>query len=282
MIGGDRTAGAPPTTAGAAENWPAQFREQYDAETRKTLAQFAASRTRWLAQNGIPVDSELAADLLQDAIVSTLSGATRWDPDAVPLVVHLHALTRSRTSKICSRRSVAATSLDGLDEETLCQALERDWTDGPLTPEDQLDQQRRGAAAGELVRALRGLARGDHDVQRLLTALHQGATTAADLLHATRLSRNQLTDAQRRLETLVMRVPADLRRAAGYGDVPTPPRRDANASLDVAAERKTNAARTTAAVPVRVRRNRSGVASDPRPATPGTGAGRAPPPHLAR
>jgi hypothetical protein len=210
----------PATPSDAEGRWRAQFRDQYDAETRKTLTRYAESRTRWLGLSGVDVDSDLAEDLLQDAIVATLDGTARWDPATVPLVVHLHAIIRSRTSKMALRGHARAVPLDALDEEALCGALEHHQTDGAPPADDQLDQRRHRDAAHDLVRVLRELARGDRDVLSLLTALKRDATTTADLRRATGLSRRQRQDAQRRLDTLVARIPLELREALGFGHRP--------------------------------------------------------------
>jgi hypothetical protein len=161
--------------------------------------------------------------LEQAALCAILAGTEPWDPSRYSLAGYVYQIVRSRTSKMVARGRPPATLIDDMDEQAVTDALERDGAEGVSPPSDQLDASRARADAIALVLELRRLTGTDRDLHRVMSALADGATTAADIVHATGLSRERYRATKGRLDRLVKRIPLELRAAAGYAPVTEAP-----------------------------------------------------------
>jgi hypothetical protein len=196
--------------------WRAQFAAQCRDDAMAKTRRWARRRVQWLDRLGMDLDGEDADSLVQAALVAILAGTEPWDPSRYSLAGYVYQIVRSRTSKMVARGRPPATLIDDMDEQAVTEALERDGADGVSPPNDQLDAIRARADAIALVLELRRLAGTDRDLHRVMSALADGATTAADIVHATGLSRERYRATKGRLDRLVKRIPRELRAAAGY------------------------------------------------------------------
>jgi hypothetical protein len=196
--------------------WRAQFVAQCRDEAMEKTRRWARRRVQWLDRLGVELDGEDADSLVQTALCAILAGTEPWDPSRYPLAGYVYQIVRSRTSKMVARGRPPVTLIDDMDEQAVTEALERDGAEAAAPPSDQLDAIRARADAVALVLELRRLAGTDRDLHRVMTALADGATTAADIVHATGLSRERCRATKGRLDRLVKRTPRELRAAAGY------------------------------------------------------------------
>lgn len=211
---------APPTSDPV---WRAELAAQCQGDAMTRTRRWAERRVQRLDRLGIDLEGEDAESLVQAALYAILAGTEPWDPSRYSLAGYVYQIVRSRTSKMASRGKPSPTLLDDMDEQAITDALERDGMENAALPGDQLDAGRARAAAAALVHELRRLAGGDHDLQRVMSAMADGATTAADIVHATGLSRERCRATKGRLDRLVKRIPPELRAAAGYAPIGTAP-----------------------------------------------------------
>jgi hypothetical protein len=212
-----------PSSRTSDPGWRAQFAAQCRDDAMEKTRRWARRRVQWLARLGMDLDGEDADSLVQTALCAILAGTEPWEPSRYALAGYVYQIVRSRTSKMVARGRPPATLIDDMDEQAVTEALERDGAEGVSPPSDQLDARRARADAIALVLALRRLAGTDRDLHRVMSALADGATTAADIVHATGLSRERYRAAKGRLDRLVKRIPLELRAAAGYAPVTEAP-----------------------------------------------------------
>jgi hypothetical protein len=202
----------------------AVFDEQCHDDAIARTRLWAEKRVQWLFSIGVDLEGEDAGSLIQAALCDVLAGVEPWDPTRFSLGRYVFQIIRARTSKMATRGRPVPIALDDLDERTVDEALERDWTDGVAAADSLLDACRASEGTHRLLAMLRKLAVGDRDVQHVMRALAQGSS-GADLLHATGLTRGRYLAARRRLDRLAKRIPVALRAEAGFGPVPATPER---------------------------------------------------------
>jgi hypothetical protein len=203
--------------------WRAEFAAQCQGDAMAKTRRWAERRVQRLDHLGIDLEGEDAESLVQAALCAILAGTEPWDPSRYPLSGYVYQVVRSRTSKMASRGRPWTMPLDDMDEQAVTETLERDGASSVALPGDQLDAARALAETGALVLELRRLAGDDHDLQRVMSAMADGATTAADIVHATGLSRERYRATKGRLDRLVKRIPPELRAAAGYAPATAAP-----------------------------------------------------------
>jgi hypothetical protein len=176
-----------------------------EPRTLKVVFGYARKRAFLLAKAGVGVDVD-PDDLVNQVIVDTVRGRLTWNPDAVVLSTHFCGAIRARTSKLLTRRKPAAP------EEEIDQMLDARAPD--------VDPTEEFAALRELVRRVKthlfqaATAKNDEGVQLLLMAYEEGVEGRSAIGDATGLSPNDVTNARKRLDRLIGKLPPELVEAA--------------------------------------------------------------------
>lgn len=184
------------------EAWIDAFTEQCTDEMRLSAKRFATRRGQWLAkQRGHGAD--YAQDLVQSAIVDTLSGVVAWEPTAKSLRQHVEDVIRFRTRHDRAHaRKFHHERIDAFADDS-----EKHAARGELEASLQHDRGGDGSTdaemfAGEVIAKLRDLAARDRLVLRVLDAIAAGARSRADIMDFTELSQKTYRNARGRLRRL--------------------------------------------------------------------------------
>jgi len=189
--------------------WRAAFTAQLTNELTDTVLAYASQRAKWIARKLGKQDPQLAEELTQDALGDTWAGVCKWNPDDLPLAVHLTGVIRGRTARMMEHdekfRGELMTADDlGLESEVSA----------------ALDAERTGSASDlsthvdETIGALRALAADDSEVLALLDAYGRGAIDRREVMRVTGMASKTYHNAVRRMLRLVERLPAETREAA--------------------------------------------------------------------
>jgi hypothetical protein len=155
-------------------------------------------------------DTVGADDRLNDAILKTLEGTRRWDPERVELGWHLFSVVKSEiSSELKHSKKFARVSLD--DERQDVEALRGEVEDA-LARQAPLSNQLPTRSVWTLaMQALREVAKDDADVLKILDAYDRGAYVMRDVVRVSKMKVRAYTAAHRRLVELAQTVDEDIR-----------------------------------------------------------------------
>jgi hypothetical protein len=160
---------------------------------------------------GALVSSPRAEDLVADAIGDTWQGHLTWNPDELSLVDHVKGAVRSRVRAEWRRaKRFAHVSLDVHESDEDDERATSLWSEAEealganVATSDASDR----IFAGKVLDRLHGLAAGDTEIEALLDAMRAGATERAELIRMTGMSTRRYESARRRLDRLLMELPA--------------------------------------------------------------------------
>jgi hypothetical protein len=195
------------------EQWIAEFKRQATAALRWRAVNIARFYVLMIAWSGGLVTSAHAEDLVDDAIADTWRGVLTWRPTPKhTLLKHIISSVRSRARRARQKAEhfpIASLDAHGGDDDDGAGAL---WTDA----EEALAARAPAIIASHMLvaidvfRRVRLLATGDLEVLALLDAMRAGAMDRADLMHATGMSARRNESARRRLDTLLLELPASM------------------------------------------------------------------------
>lgn len=168
-------------------------------EVRARLLEFAKRRVRMLRAVGARCGDGDAAELVADAITDTIVGDVTW-AEGVPVAVHLHGVIRSRTAAT-ARSAVRAPHVSVSDGDHI----------GAVGSVDGADVEHAARQALTQVMTWLDGAGADAEVMRIVGAYREGAQTRREVAEASGLTVAQVTAARRRLDRLIVAMPADLR-----------------------------------------------------------------------
>jgi hypothetical protein len=176
-----------------------------EPRTLKVVFGYARKRVFILRKTGVGVDLE-ENDLVNQVIVDTVRGRLTWNPDAVALSTHLCGAIRARTSKLLTRRKPTAP------EEVIDKALAKRELDPDPTGELAALREVTEKVKAHLFRA--AIEKDDEGVQLLLMAYDEGIEGRSAIGNATGLSPTEVTNARKRLDGLIAKLPPELVEAA--------------------------------------------------------------------
>lgn len=211
-----RSSHVPPSAA-----WQAAFRAQADHSTTAAALRCATLELDRLRRLGIEPLWD-AEDMVQHVLVATYAGDLTWDPDAVPLRVHLRDAMRdmARRARDPDRVHGAVVELDALSDDS--PALDDRGLEVPAFVEAFMVNDLASRFAAEL----RTLVGGDTTAQQVMTAVMQGHTGLEEIAAATGLPQATARNAWIRLR----RLATELTSASLVSEI-----REHLAHLDVAA-----------------------------------------------
>jgi hypothetical protein len=172
-----------------------------EPRTLKVVLGYARKRVFILQKASVGVDLD-PDDLVNQAIVDTVRGRLKWNTEAVALSTHLCGAIRGRTSKLLTRRKPTGPE-EEIDEALSAQAPGAD-------PTEEL------AAMREVVHKVKSrlfsaaIAKNDEAVQLLLMAYEEGLEGRSAIGDATGLSPSDVTNARKRLDGLIAKLPREL------------------------------------------------------------------------
>ena len=158
-----------------------------------------------LQKAGVGVDLD-QDDLVNQVIVDTIRGRLTWNPDGVALSTHLCGAIRGRTSKLLTRRKPAAAE-DAIDDALAEREPESDPTGELAALRDVVSK-----VTDHLFRA--ATEKGDEAVQLLLMAYEEGVEGRSAIGDATGMTPDDVTNARKKLDRLVAKLPPELLDAA--------------------------------------------------------------------
>ena len=170
------------------------FERELTVDVARRLLELAMRRTSMLRAAGVPVATEEAKLLVQDAITETLAQVAYWQPGEDPLSLHLRGVVQ--------RSSWAR--LDQARRQWEAQ-LEAAATHEP-SPAAEVAGQGPPGASHVMRQVLAGLSSHSADdaaVRLLLEAYCAGAVTRAEVLRHTCLPEHEYVAARRRLDRLL-------------------------------------------------------------------------------
>jgi len=187
--------------------WRAAFRAQATPDMMDDVIAYAAKRASWLERQTGRKDPGSIEEMIQDAIGDTFAGVVTWEPERLPLALHLKGVIRSRLSheieRLAEHRHVR---LHEVPEVEVSAALA---TCAAPSSGSELD-----AFADAFTARLREGADGDEPVLTLIDLYREGITDRRDVCRLGRMSVATYHNAHRRLKRLVDNLPESQRVAA--------------------------------------------------------------------
>jgi len=194
------------------EGWIEAFSAQVAGRTlRRDALRFARGCVRMLESCGALVASSHAEELVADTIGDTWQGLLSWNPDELPLVEHVKAAVRSRVRAEWRRAKRGAhVSLDAHEDDEDDERAAGLWSEAEeaLGANAAVTDSSRRILAVEVLDRLSSLAESDAEVLALLEAMRAGATERAELAQMTGMPVRRYESARRRLDRLLMELPA--------------------------------------------------------------------------
>lgn len=198
------------------EEWVEEFNKQVaDRKLYRRALAFARGSVSMLQSGGVQVASAFAEDLLASAIADTWRGVLSWTPGPESsLLDHITAAIRSRARDEGKRaRRYPSASLDAHEEDEDGDRTSL-WTEAENAlaanaPATDVTEKIFAIEAFDRARALAG---GDHEVVKMLDEIRSGATDRADLMRAMGMSARRYESVRRRLDRLLLELPASMRR----------------------------------------------------------------------
>ncbi len=190
------------------EAWLDAFEAQNTSDLRKKAKRFARSRARFVAAAGGCADDYYISSLVQDVLGDILLGVLVWDPGTISLETILLHQIRSRTHHDAKRAS-SHRRIDVFDpaadtravmtavESSLAEAAEEPAAEALLFYDQVLGQ-------------VRGLAKDDGDVLRIVNAIAAGAENRADVITLANMSEKTYHKAHIRLGRMIDQLPNKL------------------------------------------------------------------------
>jgi hypothetical protein len=181
------------------------LRARFDAEATPVLLdklhRVARARVRVYAGRTHHVSESDAEDIVMSCLADTMDGTLRWDPAKKPLEPHLLDAIRFRVRDLARKRLRELQQVDVRDAEAAA-----------VSADDRARE--LGRLVTEVVVSLEERIGDDHDVALLLDAMvRHRALERAEILKETRMSKAAYRNARRRLDRILLQLPADLRRA---------------------------------------------------------------------
>ncbi len=194
--------------------WRAAFDNQLTRDAMKEVRLYAKTRAGLLVRVGVLERKRGPRELMHEAIVSTLSGESTWDPAAVKLSTHLIGVIKWKTRNLeRRRRKYREASLDDSRDNTSSDGhrLENEVTLTHL-PSSSVPIAELRNAAQRVTAEIRPLALTDTDVLRILDTIEAGADHG-ELMKATGLRPAKYRNARRRLARITERLSDETRAA---------------------------------------------------------------------
>ncbi len=190
----------------ATEEWLHALTEQMSDPAFYDAAWRYAERRGRMVEHVQKLDPEAyGLELVQDIIDDTLEGTIVWDPKRVTLLKHVRDAIKSRSRhdyrRACRRRHI---SLAGLGVQQLEHQI------ASAHRETDVEQAERRHYASAVIDRIRACASGDIEVERILSAIEQGAEVRAEILHIAGLTKLQYDAARKRLDRLIETLPSQL------------------------------------------------------------------------
>jgi hypothetical protein len=181
----------------ATETWIDRFSKQYNRKLMESVSRYAASRLSWYAS--VPPGVENAHALAEDALMDTMTGRLRWDPEGEKtLGDHLADVVSRRLSAAWERTErLPHVSLNELDDEQ-----------APALHEVERVVRERGRDpravehARDRIAELERRAADDPDALALIRAMLEDKVARADVMAITGFSPQRYRAATRRLRRL--------------------------------------------------------------------------------
>lgn len=194
----------------ATETWIDKFTEQYNRPLMEFVSRYAAGRLSW--SHALPPGADTAHALAEDALMDTMTGRVRWDPEGKKtLRRHLTDVVWRRLSAAWKRAErlphVSMNEFDDDDQAAALHEMERVVRERARDP-------RAIEYARERIAELQRRAANDPDVLALIRAMLQDKAARADAMSVTGFSPQRYRAATRRLRRLAedMRGEASLTR----------------------------------------------------------------------
>jgi DNA-binding transcriptional ArsR family regulator len=198
------------------------WRTEFDNQASPTMFAQLVKRTTALThgvESTSPWRETLAPmDRINTAIMKTLAGSYKWDPDRVGLDLHLLNVIGSdishemRRETRLAKRGVRMVSLDEDEDEQNIDQLDHDVTES-LEAERVSASETPALLLVDVVARLRVLAARDQAVLRILDAYDQGAFTRSEIVRITGMSPRTYQAAYKRLVRLAQEIAVDVRAA---------------------------------------------------------------------
>lgn len=196
--------------------WRTAFDKQATAKMFEDLIKRTTALVRGVEATSPWRDTLTERDRINTAVMKTLNGSYKWDPDRVGVDLHLLNVIASdisnemRRSRRFAERGLREVSLD--DDEQSFDDLEQDVSEA-LEEERQTADEAPALLLVEVVGKLRTLAAKDQAVLRILDAYDQGAFTRSEVVRLTGMSLRTYQAAYKRLVRLAQEIAADVRDA---------------------------------------------------------------------
>jgi len=181
---------------------PTPVRVRFDAEATPALLdkvhRVARARVRVYAGRTHHVTESDADDVVMSVLADTLDGALHWDAAKKPLEQHLLDAIRFRVRDLARKRLRELKHVGAHDEEAAA------------VPADDRGRE-LGRLVSDVVVTLQQRIGDDREVALLLDAMvRHRALARADILEETRLSKAAYRNTRRRLDRMLLQLPADM------------------------------------------------------------------------
>ncbi len=196
------------------DEWREAFNNQIAVGgLRRRALSFARGCVLMLQKSGAQVGSSHAEDLVDSAIADTWLGALTWKPSESTLMDHVKAAIRSRVRHEWKRSNkFPSASLDAHEEDEEDERTAVLWNE----VEEALAARAPSTDAAQRIVAIethdrmRALADGDSELVKVLDAMRAGATDRDGLMRATGMSARRYESVRRRLDRLLLELPASM------------------------------------------------------------------------
>jgi len=174
----------------------------------------ARARVRVYAGRTHHVTEADADDIVMGVIADTIDGSLHWDPSRKQLEQHLLDSVRFRVRDLARKRLRELKQLAVHDEEATGVSVGEGMLSGqaPSRPDRA---HHLGRLVTEVVACLQQRIGDDRDVATLFDAMvRHRALERAEILRETRMSKAAYRNARRRLDRILLELPAETRNAA--------------------------------------------------------------------
>lgn len=190
--------------------WRTQFDKQLTDEMMERVIKATEALVRKVQRRCRWRDQQTADDRLHTAIVKTLDGTLKWDPERVDLErFFVGAIRGDITHEIEHSDKFRHVSLD--DESGNPDALESETSDALTDDRVVKNEVPKPAWWSEVMQALRTQAAGEARVLAILDAYDHGCFTRSEVMDHTGLSSKKYHNAHQRLLALAQKVDDDVR-----------------------------------------------------------------------
>lgn len=192
------------------EAWIEAFEQQFTKKLQLDMKAYARWRGRGIRRVGGHADDAYAEDMVSGVLMDTLGGKVTWHPERKTLYQHVQDTIKFRTRHDRERAKKFRHQRIDAPKTQHDKRATRALLEASLHQDTEEVSAESAVYASEVIARLRVLAKDDRDVLAYLEAIVAGASTAADIIEETKMSKRAFRNARDRLSRIVEQLHREL------------------------------------------------------------------------